>query len=316
MTPGISVVVPTRNRPQALASTLADLKAQELEPDAYEIAVVDDGSEPKASVPDGVRLLRLEGRERSAARNAGARAAGAPLLLFVDDDAGLRPDFVARHLRAQAEWPGALAVGATRLTATPTPFGRFRQRLEADQVPVARGPTSRRNFCTAQNMSIARATFEALGGFDEAIACGEDQDLALRHTARGGQIVYVPEALGVHFDTALDIRSYCRRSEWGAREMLPFCRKHPDWPDNRARQVVNAPPAWGREPIRRSLRKTLKTFAATAPAIAAVFWAAAVLERAAPESRLLDLLYRAALGAHLTRGYREGLRRYGAPGPA
>ena len=69
-------------------------------------------------------------------------------------------------------------------------------------------------------------------GFDAVLASSEDQDLALRHTATGGRIAFVPEARVVHCDSALDIRSYCRRAEWGAEHMIPFCRRYPDWPAN------------------------------------------------------------------------------------
>jgi len=314
--PYASVVIATRDRPGPLAETLGRIVAQELAGRHYEIVVVDDGTSPplvmderRATGPE-LRSLRLAGEGRSAARNAGAVAARGEILVFLDDDMSVAPDFVAAHLRAHEEWPGALIVGGIRLpeTALATPFGRFRQRLEDTGMPAARGLVSAPNVCAAGNMSLPRAAFEALGGFEPTLASGEDQDLALRHVAHGGRIGFLPEARAVHRDQALDIRSYCRRVEGGSADVVAFCRRHPDLPDNRERARVNGPLHWGREPVRLSARKIAKAALATPPGRAALFGLAAAFESVAPGSRSLDRLYRLLLGVFVFRGFRRGLR--------
>jgi GT2 family glycosyltransferase len=319
LNPSLTVVVPTHDRPDALSETLAAVSRQSMSAAEYEVVVVDDGSSPPVRLPPrgpelpGLSLLRLEGVERSAARNAGAGAARGELLVFLDDDMSVGPDFLAAHAQAQREWPGALAVGAVFLPAEvqATPFGRFRAALERDGIPQARGPTPKPNFCTAQNMSISSARFRDLGGFSTQMSSSEDQDLALRHSASGGRIVFLPEALAIHRDASIDLRSYCRRTEWGMEHMLPFIRRHADWPDNREREAVNGPVRWAQEPLRRSLAKTAKAILGRGPLRGALFRAAWALESAAPDSPILDRVYRLLLGVHLLRGYRRGLRRYG-----
>ena len=311
-----SVIIPTHNRHDRLLETLSYLKAQRLDPREYEIIVVDDGSTPPVVIQEAdagptIRLQRTEGVERSAARNRGARIAAGEILIFTDDDITVDGDFVAMHLQAQREWPGALAVGAVSLPAESMtkPFARFRQRLEQQNVPRARGLTPSGNLCTAANMSIPRDSFQKLGGFDGSIASSEDQDLALRHTRRGGQIVFLPEAMGVHRDEALDIRSYCRRAEWGSLHMRPFCDRYPDIPDNVERARVNGPVRWGSEAVWQSARKLIKRGLSLNPIVELLFGAAYLLEGFAPDSRLLDRVYRVLLGAHIFRGYRKGLRQ-------
>jgi glycosyltransferase involved in cell wall biosynthesis len=306
----ISIIIPTHNRPESLAFTLAAIDAAWV-PGA-EVLVVDDGSEPPVAPPADwserpLRVLRRGGGERSAARNAGAEAASRDLLVFVDDDVRLQPGALAAHHAAQAEWPGALCVGHLPLAEADTPFGRFRSRLEAAEVPAERGPVAATNFCAAGNMSIPRARFRELGGFDATLSSAEDQDLALRHSAAGGRTVYLPEAVGVHWDATRDIRAYCRRTEWGARHLAPFCRRYPDRPDNLVRAAVNGPTRWGREPVSRSFLKTTKVLLAARPALALLFACAEALERRGAEGPLLDRLYRLLLGIHLQRGYRRGL---------
>lgn len=317
--PRISVVVPARNRPGPLAETLVTLRAQELPQDAYEIVVVDDGSEPAlTSVPAGVRLERLDGRERSAARNAGAQVATGELLVFLDDDITVSSGFLGAHLAAHREWRGALAVGAIDLPeyALREPFGRFRQALERTGIPSQRGITRLRNFCTAANMSIARRQFLRLGGFDETLVSAEDQDLALRHSKAGGTIVFLPEAVGIHRDEAMDVRSYCRRAEWGSGRLVAFCRKHPAWPENMVRERVNGPVRWGREALGQSARKVAKKLVAVRPVLEMLFQVTAMIERVAPESSVLERMYRVLLGVHIYRGYRSGAIRSVSSKPA
>jgi hypothetical protein len=160
-------------------------------------------------------------------------------------------------------------------------------------------------------MVIPRGVFQQLAGFETTIVSGEDQDFALRHTATEGKIVFVPAALAIHHDSALDIRSYCRRSQWGAENIIPFCQRYPDWPENTERERVNGFHEWGRHSILQGLRKMMKAVVATRLITGGLFCLADLLERAAPNSRLLKRVYRLLLGAHIFRGYRKGLKRFG-----
>jgi len=313
----LSVIIPTHNRPEKLARLLACLKRQSLVATAYEIIVVDDNSVPPVVLPasaDGpsVTLVRLDETERSIARNRGAAIAAGEWLVFLDDDMTVEDDFLSCHLGAREQWPKALVVGSIRLPgeSMQTPFGRFRQRLEDQGLPQEMGLVSNRNFCTAANMSLSREEFRVIEGFDGAIISSEDQDLALRHTARGGHIVFLPQARAVHWDSSLDIRSYCARSEWGSKHMTPFCNRYPDWPDNVERYRMNGPLRFGREPLGQSLRKTVKSALAFKAVREILFFIAALFERASPNSRLLDRVYRLLLGTHIFRGYRAGLTLY------
>jgi glycosyltransferase involved in cell wall biosynthesis len=307
----VSVVVPTRNRPEKLRRVLSSLQAQSLARERFEIIVVDDGSEPPvrlvADASGPTSLIRLESSERSAARNRGATVAAGELVVFVDDDMLPGPSFLAAHLAAQSEWPGALAVGAVALppSASEQPFGRFRTALERQSQPESRGVADQPNLCAAGNMSMPRARFLELGGFDPEMVSSEDQDLALRHTSRGGLIVFLPEAIALHDDDHLDIRSYCRRLDWGAANMIPFCCRHSTLPDNRLRVERNGPVRWGVDSAGLVFKKLLKTTFAWPPALETLFALTALAERLSA-NRALASLYRLLLGIHLQKGFRRG----------
>jgi GT2 family glycosyltransferase len=312
--PEASIVIATRDRQEKLRETLGFLRRQTIPTATYEIVVVDDGSLEAVANAAGIgvapdRVVTMQRLGRAAARNHGAAAARGSILVFVDDDLTVRPDFLERHLEAHREWPRSLIVGAIRLPeeVVRTPFGRFRQRLEEQGIPRLKGPVQAPNFCTAANMSIARDVFEDLGGFAPDLSSGEDQDLALRYSAKGGRIVFLPEALAVHRDDALDLRSYCRRTERGSSEIVQFVRRQPEWIENVHRHRRSGPTQWGSEPLLDSIRKCAKQLLARDAAVVALFGLARLLERAAPKSRALDHLYRLLLGLHIFRGYRRTL---------
>jgi glycosyltransferase involved in cell wall biosynthesis len=315
----ISTIIPAHNRPKELDQTLECLQRQSIPATDYEIVVVDDGSSPPVALTIGddapsCSIVRLEGVERSAARNAGAKVSRGRVLVFVDDDISVDSNFLSVHLRAHDEWRDVIAVGSMRLpdSLLTTPYGRFRQKLEQNGIPQASGLTKMRNLCTAANMSIPADLFRNLNGFNVELRSAEDQDLALRHTSRGGKIAYIPEAIAVHNDSATDFKTYCKRSEWGALQMVSFKERYPDWPENIERERINGSIKWGREPLALSLRKSLKAVLGLPPILSGMFSVARLLERSAPDSFALVRVYQFLLGVHLYKGYRNGRSRPGA----
>ncbi len=110
----LSVIVATMNREQELYRCLDSLWAQKRLPD--ELVIVDDGSLDmealKATVPREVEFQyhRKSPPGLSASRNLGAQVAQGELLLFLDDDVVLEPDFTEQILSVfQEDTTGRLA---------------------------------------------------------------------------------------------------------------------------------------------------------------------------------------------------------------
>jgi glycosyltransferase involved in cell wall biosynthesis len=105
--PRVSVIVPVRDQPDALAVTLSAFRAQSCE-QSWELIVVDDGSQDEtpriaaAARNRNLRLLRGPPRGRAAARNAGLAEAAAEICIFCDADRAPCRDFVAAHLMRHA----------------------------------------------------------------------------------------------------------------------------------------------------------------------------------------------------------------------
>jgi glycosyltransferase involved in cell wall biosynthesis len=110
--PLLSVIICTHNpRPAYLARVLAGLQHQSLAREQWEMLVVDNASaEALAPLWDlswhpRARHIREDELGLSAARQRGMREASAGLLVFVDDDNVLDPDYLNEALEIARSWP-------------------------------------------------------------------------------------------------------------------------------------------------------------------------------------------------------------------
>ncbi len=186
----LSVIVPTLNEARALPQLLADLRAQR--GIVLDIVVADGGSTDAtldvAAAHDAQIVLAPKGRARQ--MNAGVRAAGFDLLLFLHADTRLpQTDLLAR---AVAKLLGAAQDGQT-VTAGHFPL-RFERRDEHHDLLfrfMERKTACNRPYTINgdQGVLIHRRHFHMLGGYDERLPFLEDQRLAARVRDRGHWIV-------------------------------------------------------------------------------------------------------------------------------
>ncbi|MGH9210462.1 MAG: glycosyltransferase family 2 protein [Acidimicrobiales bacterium] len=201
--PEVSVIVPTRDRPDQLTACLAALEQQTAS--SFEIVVVDDGSSDAAAVAAVVaaaphaRLLRGSGRGPAAARNLGASVARAPALCFTDDDC--RPG--TRWIEALAGRMDAAAPAVAGPTYNGQPRNVFavasqtitNHLTEASYDPAVDGV----RFAPTSNLACQAALHRTLR-FDEGYrsAAGEDRDWCTRLVDRGLVLAFDPSAWVTH----------------------------------------------------------------------------------------------------------------------
>jgi GT2 family glycosyltransferase len=246
MTPELSVLVVTCGRPEALRRVLADLAAQGLEPERFEVLVSDDGSKtPAAEAAAGfeasfpLRFVRGPRRGPATARNRALPLVQAPLLLFLNDDVWLEPDLLETHLEVQRTQDRPTAIVGT-FNFTPevlaSPINRLAEEMGVfgtAQLPpgLPLGPFA---FCTG-NLSVPAAEVLAVGGFDEAFSepAAEDLDLGYRlERERGLRIVHSQRARAWHHHPH-DFTAWWRRWHLWGRMLRQLADKHRDpifWP--------------------------------------------------------------------------------------
>lgn len=130
MTPAVSVLIPTHNPdPVRLGRTLDGLRRQSLPSDHWELVVVDNGSTPRVD-PNlawhpNARMVGEPKLGLTFARLAGATAAGGRVLLFVDDDNLLAPDYLAHVVEIFERCPQLGAAGGRSVPEWETEPGEW-----------------------------------------------------------------------------------------------------------------------------------------------------------------------------------------------
>ncbi len=220
--PTISVVIPCGPSHQRyLVDALDSLEAQTFR--QWEAIVVTDGWQAEAEIRAAypfVKWIDLDGKGAGAARNAGAKFARAPYLLFLDADDWLRPTALEKLLAAwnqtQAITYSDYAGHAYIEDKTEIAKLRSRQRLESynertheavvlhqsfeyDCEQAVQQPRITRNgefyIWNLITSLLPKAWHEAIGGFDEQMPSWEDWDYWLRLARAGRCFSRVPEPL-------------------------------------------------------------------------------------------------------------------------
>lgn len=197
----VSIVVPTRGRPQLLNRCLASLALQRFDPASFEIIVVDDGPDDETREvvagwtahcaqhgPEITYIPSMGPHGPAAARNHGWRAARGEIVAFTDDDTIARADWLRNGLRAFGEDVDAVWGRIVMpLNGTPTDYELDAKNLEHAE------------FVTA-NCFCRKHVLEDLGGFDERFrfAWREDSDFHFRLLEYRAAIVHEPGAVIMH----------------------------------------------------------------------------------------------------------------------
>jgi hypothetical protein len=191
---------------RCLTSVRADLTASGI---AHEIRLLDNDS---GEALDDLAARFENVMASSAPRNLGfggghnllARATAAPYLWILNPDIQMvEPDTARRLLTAIEADAGVQAIGPRLVGVDGAPEPYDHGRLSGPRARVAlrgghsywRATLRRRRVAWVNGAAllIERATFAALGGFDEKLFLyKEEEDLCLRLRAAGGEVLYDP----------------------------------------------------------------------------------------------------------------------------
>jgi hypothetical protein len=206
MTPSVSVLISTRDRPHHIVECLRSVLATQ--DDDFEVIVVDQSVTPLREEQSGALLadkrvnwITSATTGLSTSRNLGLAAARAPVIAFTDDDCRVEPGWVAAIRHAfQADVEMAMLFGAVFLPADHPPDA-YAAQFEPGPRAEYRGsfPDIRRQWGIGANMAIRRTVLERVGNFDEMLGAGapfhagEEVDFTIRVLDKRFKIVLSDE---------------------------------------------------------------------------------------------------------------------------
>lgn len=230
--PLITVQMCTYNRRALLGRVLDALFDQDLDPNKYEIVLVDDGS-TDGTYEEVIRplkpscalhVVRQANAGLARGRNAGVARARGSILVFMDDDVLATRSLLSAHAAFHRRHPRAICRGGVINVSS------------FDDLPPPK--YTWRNYSGAYfwttNVSVPASLIKEAGGFDEDFReyGWEDLELGFRLRRMGVPALLGRDALAYHFKPAPAERHFSgmwRQARAQARTAVQFARKHPHW---------------------------------------------------------------------------------------
>jgi GT2 family glycosyltransferase len=234
-----SVVVPCRNGAATLAETLHSIAGQEWDR-PWELILIDNGStdgsaaifrEFAAKHPHlRTRLIDASDRTGKArALNFAIPQARGGAILLVDADDVVAPGWLAAMGAALDE--SDLVAAATDYRPLNEPWVlEYRIPDPERRARVQETYPSRYQslpFVSGHCMGFTRRLFDAIGGFDETYAVGDDVDFSFRAQLQGFPVRPVPDAI-VYYRFRNTLRAIRRQAHLYAVDQVRFSKRFPE----------------------------------------------------------------------------------------
>ena len=207
--PPSTLIICSRNRPNLLFGTVESvLKGNDV---PTEIIIIDQSTQShptlaqmKTERPCEIRYVHSRTVGVGASRNLGISSSRFEIVVFIDDDILVEPDWFRNLMQAAIEaGPYSVVTGQVLAGESEAPGGKAPSIMKNQQPAVYKGRIERDVLYTG-NMGAYRSVFDCVGLFDERLGPGtsfpaaEDNDLGFRLLEQGYCICYVPEAVVYH----------------------------------------------------------------------------------------------------------------------
>ncbi len=185
-----SVVVPAYNEAHDLPAAMASLRRQDLAEAAFEVIVVDNGSDDATAEiarAYGARVVVEPRRGVCDARQAGVDAARGEFVVSTDADTTHPRDWLRRMDAGLRSRPDAVAIAGPCRYADPPWWGRVFPMIGFGLVAGVARLRGRPSHLTATNVAFRRVGFP---GYDTRLTQGGDEVDLLRRLVSQGPVVW------------------------------------------------------------------------------------------------------------------------------
>jgi len=236
----LSVVIPTLNRADMLATTIDRIQNQSVDRDTYEVIVVNNNSSDhtqtvlrqKAATYSNLRAFTQLKPGAAATRNVGIRESSGDLILFIDDDIFADSSLVESHLKYHKENSEAAVIGAvvSPWENSSDPFLRYlRDKGIFNPYSIACDRPMDFSYYHTGNVSTGRKVLRDVGGFNEEffVYGMEDIELGYRLEKKGCRMMPGPTAKVRHeyFPTYEQFVERCQQAGYSLGKLVEL---HPE----------------------------------------------------------------------------------------
>ncbi len=335
--PMVSIIIPTYNHKDSLRETLQSLAQQTYPIDRFEIIAVDDGSTDGTheitaeTIPFTLRYVRQSNQGDAAARNFGAQQSQADILVFLDDDILVEPDYLTGLIQAQAICENSIVGGTWDLWHANKPslshssqtlldsgayYTRFAEASSDDSDHTNAVVELPFRDIHSNNMALRREDYFKVGMMQPLEFSGSsmwcDLEFTYRAYRQGFKFFRSIKAFCWHRDhSAESLDEFKRRMKIAAYRSVTLFQKHPGLLVHIPMFYDKAPISWRQDQPLLIARKLVRIFLSSRPVLRSMEQIVNVLEKRSPTSGMLPTLYRYITGGYILQGYRQGLVEFG-----
>ena len=228
MRPLFSVIIPACNEASRIGACLDSVLASERDGADLEVVVVDNLSRDgtaQIAASRGVRVLVNPYKSPgciSRSRNMGAAATCGDIVVFLDADMVVPPDWLRI---ARRHFDGGFQGLLSFPVDVPGDAGWVGRIWGGRNRPQKPGILHTINIGSA-NMFVPRRLLDVVGGFDDRLAAGEDRDLACRVQKAGFASIRVSGPCLIHVGYEHGLAEFIRKEAWRQGCTLHLAARH------------------------------------------------------------------------------------------
>ncbi len=215
--PTVSIIIPAYNAEATIVNCLDSICFLDYPKSKLEVVVVDNGSTDRTAEyaqRENVQLVSMPEGNVGAVRNFGSKFASGQVLAHTDSDCILPPNWLKDAVKILIEEPDVGAVGGGCLVPDDATM------LEKAWVVVQKEDVKKVRCLPACNFILWKSIFTEIGGFNEVITAGEDDDLSVNVTNAGYRLMSLKACYVVHLGYPKTYSAIYKRQVWHGESAL------------------------------------------------------------------------------------------------
>lgn len=221
----ISIIVPAKNEEHRLPRCLSAINNLDCSSCDIEIIVIDNGSNDNTveiAKKYGAKTYIRKTGTISGLRNYGAKVSNGEILVFVDADVEIKPDFLKNALKYLKNPKIGIISGPIQIPEDSTWVEKTwcLNRTRSTSLQEV-------HWVSSMRMIVRREVFSLVGGFSEDMITCEDIVFCKEIKKHGYLIYYDPQIKAIHFGEAKNLISLFKKERWRGIDSVSLIKKYP-----------------------------------------------------------------------------------------